>query len=227
MRTEVQTKLRDLIRVEYMRMRSLLNKNCTFEFNVCVCVCARPFVCVRLCVFWSKVEKWRPLCECHVGCCMKCLATPPPPHDCFCCTDTCQNTITILNYFMEYINDLHISVKTGTSVSRGKNDEYHCHNLKRLGPSQVLNIFPFWTTSNLCKATFTLFMLYLNVILSVISHCIVPFFTLFPPCWHELRCVIYLVILENNSLTQKLLSGCGIISSQLCTMFMSWYSKKK
>lgn len=32
-------------------------------------------------------------------------------YDCFCCTDTCQNTMIILNYFMEYINDLHISLK--------------------------------------------------------------------------------------------------------------------
>lgn len=32
------------------------------------------------------------------------------PHDCFCCTDTCQTTTIILNYFMEYIHDLHISV---------------------------------------------------------------------------------------------------------------------
>lgn len=32
-------------------------------------------------------------------------------YDCFCCTSTCQNTMIILNYFIEYMNDLHISLK--------------------------------------------------------------------------------------------------------------------
>lgn len=48
--------------------------------------------------------------ECRVGKYMNCFFVFFF-YDCFCCTDTCQNTMIILNYFIEYINDLHISLK--------------------------------------------------------------------------------------------------------------------
>lgn len=57
-------------------------------------------------------------------------------YDCFCCTDTCQNTMIILNYFMEYINEpAHFSEKCEEKpmewfFSLGKEYEYHCHNLR-------------------------------------------------------------------------------------------------
>lgn len=36
--------------------------------------------------------------------------------DCFGCTDGCNNSLIILNYFMEYINDLHISLKNREKI---------------------------------------------------------------------------------------------------------------
>lgn len=54
---------------------------------------------------------------------------------CFHCTDTCQNII-ILNYFIEYRNDLHMSIKMSETMKCVSNEErsIHCHaQVKRLG----------------------------------------------------------------------------------------------
>lgn len=113
---------------------SFLNSNCTFEFKQdgvdrCLSVCVREresfkreeetwdHVLFRCCfeANWiHKVESEGLSVNACVGRCMTlflfwgvfvCLFVSP--YDCFCCTDTCQNSMTILKYFMEYINDLH------------------------------------------------------------------------------------------------------------------------
>lgn len=76
--------------------------------RVYVCVCVRENVRDPV-FFGSKVKnEGLYLCECRVALSMICLFFLF--YDCFCCTDTCQNTMIILNYFIEYINDLHISL---------------------------------------------------------------------------------------------------------------------
>lgn len=62
------------------------NRTALLSFCVCVGVCVNAM--------WGRLKCWLFF-----------------PYDCFCCTDTCQNTMTILNYFMEYMKDLHISIK--------------------------------------------------------------------------------------------------------------------
>lgn len=156
-----------------------------------------------------------------------------PPHDCFCCTDTCQNTMTILNYFMEYINDLHISVKMErwfheeriTSITatyrskevRAFTSLRHLPFLNYIQPLQrnIYSIYAIFKSHFECHIS--LYCAFLHTVPTLLTRSEDMNFLVWSTWW----------FLENNSLTQIVVQVRNHQLSVLHTVYVLIFNKKK